>query len=165
MPDVKHYQIPEGQKNAGMWTFSVDGQPSRYYCPNEHAVKRIIARLEKGETHSLEAALVQSIADANLVKSLLALGLDNPATGQPFTRAELEQIVREKLQRVRVAKAKDVLPQAMTAEGEQPKPVKGWCYALDGQTCPTVYRHEAQAKSAGAFAAFMSRGKLAGKGE
>ncbi len=165
MPKVEIYQVPADQKRAGLWTFTVDGQESKYYSPNEHGIKRVVQRLENGQTHSLEAALVQSIADANLVKSLLALGLDNPATGQPFTRAELEQIVREKLQRVRVAKAKDVLPQAMTAEGEQPKPVKGWCYALDGQTCPTVYRHEAQAKSAGAFAAFMSRGKLAGKGE
>ncbi len=157
MPDVKHYQIPEGQKNAGMWTFSVDGQESKYYCPTEHAAKRVVRRLEDGQTHSLGAQMTQALADARQVESLLAIGAVNPVTGQSFTKDELAQVVREKNQRVKVGKAAEML---VTAQAADAPPVKGWCYALDGEVCSTVHKHEAQAKSAGAFAAFMSRGKL-----
>lgn len=44
LPKVEVMQV-EGRPEGACWTFTVDGQPSLYWCPTEYAARRVVGRL------------------------------------------------------------------------------------------------------------------------
>ena len=135
LPVVDIFQVPDGEPHAGQWTFTVDGAPSQYYCPTQWAADRVVTRLKQGRTHSLGAMKYISIAAATQARALSFL--------QDISFDDALEVVKKKMQRLEVR-----------GEG------KSWHYILDGKLCETEFPNEAQAKAAGAFAEFMTRGKL-----
>lgn len=44
--EIRVYQVPEGERRAGLFTFTVDGQPSLWYSTSETSVYKKIASLK-----------------------------------------------------------------------------------------------------------------------
>jgi hypothetical protein len=122
MPKVEFFQdANKAALGVPSWSFTVDGQASGYWCPTEHAVNRVVSRLEQGRSRAYEG----------------------------------------KEPRARVVKVDAPVAMRTTKKGGE-KPVEGAAFTLhlDGQEHPEPFATEKQARVAGAFKAFMSRGKL-----
>jgi len=63
--DLKIYEVPEGEKRAGMWTFSIDGRESLWYSTREDSVKRKVTRLLKASVGKVR--LAPMIANASAI--------------------------------------------------------------------------------------------------
>lgn len=45
LPQFEVFQLQPPHPRAGLWTFTVDGKESLYYCPHEEAARRVVRRL------------------------------------------------------------------------------------------------------------------------
>lgn len=168
--DTKHQKQAYGEDGSPLvdgdgnpvleakWTFTVDGQPSLYYSPNEHGIRRVVERLRQGRSREAfggsgvvvdGAGVVQAVA--HLPSAIGSAGAEAQATKQGRGCVTCEDG-----------------PVAMAATRANPKKVKPrggnarkvFRATVDGKCLGKTFASEAEAKAACAIACFMTRGKL-----
>lgn len=101
--NIDIYQVEEGQKYAGYFTFSVNGQESLWYSTRKESVVRKVTRLLKGQSKGIQLASMS--ASSNLTAEQHRAELERrqkESTLEGFmTRGKLAQgpVTRESLRK------------------------------------------------------------------
>lgn len=139
--EIKVYQDKDKESiGVNSWTFSVDGQASGYWCPNQHAVNRVIGRLNSGRCREAfggtgQVSNVQVSTSATTSKGRGCIHTVKPAEH-----------------------SKEVTLGSGKTKSRDNK--ESYSYSLDGVRSDKEFGSEQEAKVALAFHAFMTRGKL-----
>ena len=124
------------------WTVLVDGAPSLYWCPSEHAARRVASRLRAGRSG-------EAFGGAGLV---LPAGVLATSRGHPAKA------------RGKVVSAGEAVVETVTTKSGRVKPREkrpAFVFELDGKCDERrKFASEQEAKAACACAAFASRGRL-----
>lgn len=131
-----------GKTSAGrkVWTFTVDGTPSLYWCPTRPAVERVISRLKMGRSR-------EAFGGAAVVAGDRVIGTAGPGSGRGSVTSRAPATPTHTV----------TMGSGRTKQRDNPST---WHYSLDGTECSESFASEAEARSACAIRAFMTRGKL-----
>lgn len=136
MFDIKVFK--DDGKTFNPWTFSVDGQNSGMWCPNEHAARRIVNRLLQGKSREAFGGAVAVSAGA---------GVSAQNQGGRGKVYQSEEKIEPKIRKLGSGKEKTASTKTV------------WVAEVDGKEVGK-YENERDARVACAVKAFMSRGKL-----
>lgn len=136
--DAKRAETSRGRK---AYTLTIDGQPSRYWCPTEAAAQRVARRLLLGRSGEAFGLHVVS-TDTQRVGGATR-GHDKPG-------------------RAKVVAMGEVTVEEVTLKSGRVKPrekMPGFGFELDGKEPAETFASEQAAKVGAACAAFLTRGK------
>ena len=144
--DINIYQdAAKAERKIPSYTFTVNGQESLYWCPNEYAVQRVINRLKLGRC-----------GEAFGAAGVVSAGAD---TALALTKGHNKKSGRGKVVAAGEVTTETVTMKSGRVKTREKKP--GYLYELDGKARENkIFTSETEAKAACAVEAFMSRGKL-----